>query len=144
MDTFIGVFVDVILAITICYTVRAFRIDIQRCKGMRQTYWRFYLLGYIGLMISLALLFILIHSISFDCLPLSWVIIIWSIILILLPISAIFNLYGWIRNAQYLHKNQGSPLPNDYKDRIIKLYVCLGCGCLTIGSVVLGILKFVI
>lgn len=144
MDTFIGVFVDVILAITIRYTVRAFRIDIQRCKGMRQKYWRFYLLGYIGLMISLALLFILIHSISFDCLPLSWVIIIWSIILIPLPISAIFNLYGWIRNAQYLHKNQGSPLPNDYKDRIIKLYVCLGCGCLTIGSVVLGILKFVI
>lgn len=144
MDTFIGVFVDVILAITICYTVRAFRIDIQRCKGMRQKYWRFYLLGYIGLMISLALLFILIHSISFDCLPLYWVIIIWSIILILLPISAIFNLYGWIRNAQYLYKNQGSPLPNDYKDRIIKLYVCLGCGCLTIGSVVLGILKFVI
>lgn len=144
MDTFIGVFVDVILAITICYTVRAFRIDIQRCKGMSQKYWRFYLLGYIGLMISLALLFILIHSISFDCLPLSWVIIIWSIILILLPISAIFNLYGWIRNAQYLHKNQGSPLPNDYKDRIIKLYVCLGGGCLTIGSVVLGILKFVI
>lgn len=144
MDTFIGVFVDVILAITICYTVRTFRIDIQRCKGMRQKYWRFYLLGYIGLMISLALLFILIHSISFDCLPLSWLIIIWSIILILLPISAIFNLYGWIRNAQYLYKNQGLPLPNDYKDRIIKLYVCLGCGCLTIGSVVLGILKFVI
>lgn len=144
MDTFIGVFVDVILAITICYTVRTFRIDIQRCKGMRQKYWRFYLLGYIGLMISLALLFILIHSISFDCLPLSWLIIIWSIILILLPISAIFNLYSWIRNAQYLYKNQGSPLPNDYKDRIIKLYVCLGCGCLTIGSVVLGILKFVI
>lgn len=144
MDTFIGVFVDVILAITICYTVRTFRIDIQRCKGMRQKYWRFYLLGYIGLMISLALLFILIHSISFDCLPLSWLIIIWSIILILLPISAIFNLYGWIRNAQYLYKNQGSPFPNDYKDRIIKLYVCLGCGCLTIGSVVLGILKFVI
>ena len=144
MDTFIGVFVDVILAITICYTVRTFRIDIQRCKGMRQKYWRFYLLGYIGLMISLALLFILIHSISFDCLPLSWLIIIWSIILILLPISAIFNLYGWIRNAQYLYKNQGSSLPNDYKDRIIKLYVCLGCGCLTIGSVVLGILKFVI
>lgn len=133
--------VDVLLIGAIGYHIKVFNSGLQKQKYMRSKYKFFYAMGFTGFIFSMILLFIFINVLGLNLLTFPFELLIGVSILILAPLSAIINVYSWIKNAQYNQEIYHMALPLDYNYMKKKLYICVVGGCLAMGAILCGIVE---